>query len=76
MRLFRGGSRHFPKGRGQGLKKKKKKSDFKTICFKKNQKIPRCIAKHGKKKNDKDDLFLPVYNLANKGEGTGSAYGI
>jgi hypothetical protein len=75
MRLFRGGSRHFPKGRGQGLKKIKK-SDFQTICFKKNQKILRCIAKHGKTKNDKDDLFLPVYNLANKGEGTGSAYGI
>jgi hypothetical protein len=56
-----------------------KKSDFKTICFKKNQKILRCnsrrkLQKHGKKKNDKDEFgnillkhVLPVYNLALNG---------
>jgi hypothetical protein len=40
----------------------KEKTDFKTICHKKNQKIPKRnsnqklqIAKHGKKKNDMDE---------------------
>ena len=61
-----------------------KKSDFKTICFKKNQKILRCnsrrkLQKHGKKKNDKDEFgnillkhVLPVYNLALKKRGGGN----
>jgi hypothetical protein len=40
---------------------KEKKSDFKTICFKKNQKIlrrnsRRKLQKHGKKKNDNDEI--------------------
>ena len=54
--MSRGGSRHFHKGasffRG-------KKSDFKTICFKKIQKMlyfKAKIAKHGKMKNDGRNL--------------------
>ena len=49
---FRGGSRHFHRG-GAVF--------FKTFCIKKNQKTLRHnskakIAKHGKKKNDKDEI--------------------
>jgi hypothetical protein len=42
-KFLRGGSRNSQKERGpfvEGGGLKKKKSDFKTICFKKNQKIP------------------------------------
>jgi hypothetical protein len=43
MVMSRGGSRHFHKG---AIFSREKKSDFKTICFKKNQKIPCCISKN------------------------------
>jgi hypothetical protein len=40
--MSRGGPRHFHKG---AIFSREKKSDFKTICFKKNQKILCCISK-------------------------------
>ena len=39
--IYRGGSSHFHKRGGRAGFFKEKKSDFKIICFKKHQKIPR-----------------------------------
>jgi hypothetical protein len=58
MTYFRGRSRHFRKGRGGFFLKKK--TDFKTICLKKNQRIQRCDSKRKLqnmvKKNVKDEM--------------------
>ena len=56
-----------------------KKSDFKTICFKKRFKVK--ITKHGKKKNDEDEIvniLLKHFSitLLKKGDPPGSAYAV
>lgn len=58
MTCSRRGSRHFHKGKEFFFIEKK--TDFKTICLKKNPKIQRCDSKrklqHMVKKNDWDGL--------------------